>query len=282
MGRSGVRTVPALSRSAHTKGERKRAHVSASVYGLVFRAIIGNPTLKLVLLALADNANDNGYCYPGIDHLVRKSELSKRQVLRHLDRLEEMGLMRRQSGVGRGNNSEFWLDLDLIQEKVSPMTPIKQKVTSGTIKGAIQDTKGAICDPYKEETSETSLEPFSLSTQEPVRHSLHKQVQIYIQTVYQRKFNTPPSWDGSEAKLLKSAIEANPTWIFTTFQRLIDNRYDSDGVNGERPRTWLSDLGKYMLGPLDKYGNPISKSPVVEKRVLSANERMMRSAGVGL
>jgi DNA-binding MarR family transcriptional regulator len=81
--------------------------MSASVYGLVFRSKIGNSTLKLVLLALADNANDNGYCYPGIDHLIQKTELSKRQVLRYLDKLEENGLMRRESGVGRGIHLSF-------------------------------------------------------------------------------------------------------------------------------------------------------------------------------
>jgi hypothetical protein len=63
---------------------------------------------------------------------------------------------------------------------------------------------------------------------------------------------------------------------------LIDNRYASEGVNGERPRIWLGDLGKYAIGPLNQFGKPLGNIPVVEKRVLSASERMMRSAGVGL
>jgi hypothetical protein len=235
--------------------------VSASVYGLVFRAKIGNPSLKLVLLALADNANDNGYCYPSINHLVEKSELGKRQVLRYLDRLEELKLMRRESGVGRGNNSEFWVDLDAIQERVSPKTPLKEKVTSETKKGVIQDVKGDISDAYKEETSEPSLEPFRLFSEEPDTKNLHSRVREYAQAVYQKRFGSPCSWDGSEASALTKVIKANPSWIFTTFQRLIDNRYASDGVNGQRPRSWLPHLPDYMAGPLDRFGKVKSSTP---------------------
>jgi DNA-binding transcriptional ArsR family regulator len=263
--------------------------VSASVYGLIFRAKIGNPTLKLVLLALADNANDNGYCYPGIDHLIQKTELSKRQVLRYLDKLEEAGLMRRESGIGRGHTSEFFLDLTAIQEKVSYVTPIQnKKVSSKARKGVIQDVKGDIFDTYKEETSETSLEttllPFGEATTkvEPSKPSLHGIVTKHIQTLYQSKFGDKCPWDGSEAGQLRKLIEGNPSWQFSTFERLIKARYDSEGVNGERPRTWIAHLSKYMAGPLDRFGKTKTDSPpAVERRVLTASERMARSAGMG-
>lgn len=45
----------------------------------------------LILLALADNANDLGFCFPHIDFLIRKTRLSKATVLRNLQALEATG-----------------------------------------------------------------------------------------------------------------------------------------------------------------------------------------------
>lgn len=43
----------------------------------------------LLLLALADNASDSGYCYPGIDYLAKKTRMSRSAVLRRLKHLED-------------------------------------------------------------------------------------------------------------------------------------------------------------------------------------------------
>jgi hypothetical protein len=162
------------------------------------------------------------------------------------------------------------------------MTPIPNKKVSYTArKGVIQDVKGAIFDSYKEETSEPSLEP-TLFTEEPdLKKELHGRVTKHIQSLYQSKFGEKCPWDVSEASQLKRIIEGNPSWIFSTFERLINARYASEGVNGERPRIWLPHLSRYMAGPLDRFGKTKPDSPpAVERRVLTASERMRRSAGI--
>ena len=63
-----------------------------------------NPTAKLVLLALADKANDDGECWPTMDHVADLAGVSPRQVSNHLNRLERDGLLsrtrqRRQDGT---------------------------------------------------------------------------------------------------------------------------------------------------------------------------------------
>lgn len=55
-----------------------------------------SPPRKLVLLALADHADDRGRCWPTIDQVAAKAELSPRTVRRYLSELERMGLVRRQ------------------------------------------------------------------------------------------------------------------------------------------------------------------------------------------
>lgn len=49
---------------------------------------------KLVLLALADYARDDGLCWPGIDHLSEKSSCSTRTVRRHIAALKKKGYLR--------------------------------------------------------------------------------------------------------------------------------------------------------------------------------------------
>jgi hypothetical protein len=64
---------------------------------------------RLVLLALADFANDQGYCYPSICTLAVKSALSERNVqviLRDLERCGEVVTVR---GAGRGYVNTYWV-----------------------------------------------------------------------------------------------------------------------------------------------------------------------------
>ena len=46
---------------------------------------------RYVLLAIADNANDDGYAYPSIEKLAEKTQMSRRTVMRSLQSLEEDG-----------------------------------------------------------------------------------------------------------------------------------------------------------------------------------------------
>lgn len=56
---------------------------------------------KLVLLALCDNANDQGECYPSISMLAEKCSISEREVFYRLDALESAGAVAREKRPGR-------------------------------------------------------------------------------------------------------------------------------------------------------------------------------------
>jgi hypothetical protein len=49
---------------------------------------------QLVLLALADHADDEGYCYPSTAYVAWKTNYSKRQTQRVLDELERDGILK--------------------------------------------------------------------------------------------------------------------------------------------------------------------------------------------
>lgn len=60
-------------------------------------------TEKFVLLALADNANDDGSCWPSIDTLATKTSLSTRTVRYALKRLSETGHLAIKQRFGSSN-----------------------------------------------------------------------------------------------------------------------------------------------------------------------------------
>lgn len=70
---------------------------------------VGNPLRKLVLIKLADNANDQGECWPSHQHVADQCEISKTSVRNHIKKLEEMGLLRIEHRDGpKGNTSNLY------------------------------------------------------------------------------------------------------------------------------------------------------------------------------
>lgn len=53
----------------------------------------GSPITKLILLKLADNANEKGECWPSLETISRICETSLRTTKTHVKKLEEMGLL---------------------------------------------------------------------------------------------------------------------------------------------------------------------------------------------
>lgn len=56
---------------------------------------------KMVLLALCDNANDQGECYPSVSMLSKKCSMSERSVFNHIADLEKDGAIKRENRTGR-------------------------------------------------------------------------------------------------------------------------------------------------------------------------------------
>lgn len=70
-------------------------------------------TRKMVLLALCDNANDQGECYPSVSMLVGKCSMSERAIQTAIVELEKDGFLKRDFRKGRSTlyvitNSTYW------------------------------------------------------------------------------------------------------------------------------------------------------------------------------
>ena len=82
--------------------------MSIGLMGLVFEDQDLHSNEKLVLLALADNANDEGICYPSLSTLQVKTSLSRPTVSKMLKKLEAkdylFGVNRSRKKGGRSSN----------------------------------------------------------------------------------------------------------------------------------------------------------------------------------
>lgn len=83
--------------------------MSAKLMGAVFYLNL-TPAQKLVLLALADHAYDDGSsCRPGLDWIAAKVGYSLRQVRRHMAELKRAGLVREVTPPRRHRPAEYAL-----------------------------------------------------------------------------------------------------------------------------------------------------------------------------
>jgi len=89
---------------------------------------VGNPLRKLVLIKLADNANDVGECWPSYQHIADQCEIDRSTVRRHIKHLEEQHLLKIENRDGpKGNSSNLYL---LTLGGVGPeSTPVGPKST---------------------------------------------------------------------------------------------------------------------------------------------------------
>ena len=85
-----------------------------------FNVNVGSAGKKLVLLKLADNANDNGECWPSYQHIADQCEISKRSAMNYINELIVDGLVQKKLRKGPKGNSTNVYVLNLGGERAAP------------------------------------------------------------------------------------------------------------------------------------------------------------------
>jgi hypothetical protein len=110
-------------------------------------------TTKFVLVALADYASDENLCFPSVQTLCDKTCLDRKTVLRALERLEELLLIRdTQKRCGSTKQVKIYV--------INPNSP-----KNGTVSGGQKDTKGPV---FPIEQSRFSVEESQKRDTEPL------------------------------------------------------------------------------------------------------------------
>lgn len=107
---------------------------------------VGNPLRKLVLIKLADNASDQGECWPSYQHIADQCEISKRSVMNHINTLCGAGLLRKEirKGGPKGNSSNvYYLTLSGAVDSLGVVQQIHQGSAAGSPPSAADSLGGS-------------------------------------------------------------------------------------------------------------------------------------------
>lgn len=118
-------------------------------------------TETLVLLALADHADDTGFCWPGQSGLASKTKMSRPAVNGILKRLVEKGkveVIHRQDEYNRHRTNQYQLRMGgtVIQHDTEPCHPDAES-------RVMEDDTNLQREPSKKETSAERLSPQDLA-----------------------------------------------------------------------------------------------------------------------
>lgn len=96
-----------------------------------FKVKVGNPARKLVLIKLADNANDDGECWPSIGYIARECEIGVSTVRAHIRALADAGFLtikhRRNGELNQSNLYQLTLGKGKPVERAKPARPGNSK-----------------------------------------------------------------------------------------------------------------------------------------------------------
>jgi DNA-binding GntR family transcriptional regulator len=96
---------------------------------------------RLVLLKLADNADDNGYCFPSLEDICAKTKLSISTVRRSVKALELDGWVTVTRGRGAGHHSRYQLHQRVLSGKLSDGKVSQRKISDKPKNGFTQTEK---------------------------------------------------------------------------------------------------------------------------------------------
>jgi len=191
--------------------------------------------VKIVLLALADNANDDGYCWPSQEVIAEKSSMTTRNLRRVLTALEERGYIRiderrRADGYKASNGYQ--------------LSPAK-------LSGEVSADK---ISPDKKAQSQRT----TVSYQEP---SVEPSKTVNAGEDFDRFWESYPRKVGKDAarKAWQSAVKrADPSVIFAGLERLLPSLKAREPAYVPYPSTWLNG-GRWEDDP-DPSPPPLGKS----------------------
>lgn len=192
---------------------------------------LGSPIKKLVLIKLADNANDKGECWPSYQHIADHCEVDKRTVMRHIKSLSNAGYINITHRKGEKGNSSNIFRLNIPSD---PLSPPSDRVPLGG-----DPVSPPPSDPVSPRTSH-SIEP----VKEPVNEAIDRFDEFW--EIYDKKTGKPKC-QSKWKKLKQSDVEKIFKILPTYIQSTPDKQYRKN------PLTWLN--GECWNDEIQVFGN---------------------------
>lgn len=92
--------------------------MSIHLINLVLQKSRTKKNARLVLLALADNASDEGYCYPKIETIAKKANVSINTAKIYIRAFDAIGLVKREGRSSRGmqTSNGYYINQEMIRD----------------------------------------------------------------------------------------------------------------------------------------------------------------------
>ena len=157
--------------------------MSMMLMAKAFGIKVGNANRKLVLLKLADNANDEGECFPSYQYIADQCEMGRSTVKAHIKALADAGYLiiqeRKRPGHQTSNCYRLTLDNGQTLARKKPNRPGKTKGSTADLPRSTADRGGvSAADPR----TCHSFEPVT----EPVINPTHTDAGAPEPTVFER------------------------------------------------------------------------------------------------
>jgi len=110
-----------------------RGRMSIELMSLVWKFPLHSKE-KITLLAIADNANDEGYAFPGYAHLIKKTGLARATLAKQLKILREMGLIKQtpHAEIGKGRKvNTYQINIELLKSSMGELIVRKHRKVQG-------------------------------------------------------------------------------------------------------------------------------------------------------
>lgn len=116
--------------------------MSVRVMTLVWERSEEKGVRLLALLAIADNANDEGFAWPSQEYLAVKTRQSDRNIRRILDALVHHGELSLEERGSFGRSNRYRVNLEVLEEKASGLSALR--VAKADIQGSPEDSGGQL------------------------------------------------------------------------------------------------------------------------------------------
>ncbi|WP_334459844.1 helix-turn-helix domain-containing protein [Acinetobacter soli] len=140
--------------------------VDATIWA--WKSPVQSSAQRVVLLSMADRAGEGHTCYPSVSRLAQDCCLDRKTVMRAIDQLEQLGLVR-DTGSIRGNGVKVYQLIGVTGREDVPRTEKTTSTKSGTSTkndtstkiGTDTSTKNGTSTSTKNGTQNLPIEPIS-------------------------------------------------------------------------------------------------------------------------
>ena len=218
--------------------------MSFKLVAQVFDIRVGNPLRKMVLIKLADQANDNGYCWPSYESLAYACEISRSSVINHIKWLAE--------------NNFLWIEKRYDKEAQKSLSNIYHLTLS---KGKqVKDVGGVAVTPVQEMNHEGVVQeihhPSVGDTPKPITESIIKPINESIKSKKKKLTDYPDDFKPTDKQVNKMNEYGINIFLFL---ETFENGVKAKGI---QYKCWTSAFTTWINNEI-KFNNlvPLSEKP---------------------